>query len=160
MAIAKIYQIVAEEVQGITRRPEEITQTYIFSLLNKPEHDCIFLVAEDDVNNIIGFGHAEKIGLKVYDHILSNYTIAVDPNRQSKGIGRGIFLGFLEYLSNNRPDILRLEMEVKYDTERIRIFEETGFKTEAIIKKRVLSEDGKFFDQVLMAWENPNYKSK
>lgn len=160
MAIAKIYQDVAQEVQGITRRPEEITQTYIFSLLNKPETECIFLVVEDDEQNIIGFGHAHKIGLKVYDHILSNYTIAVDPNVQSKGIGRGIFMGFLDYLSKNRPDILRLEMEVNYDPDRIKLFEGTGFKTEAIIKKRVKREDGQFYDQVLMAWENPNYTGK
>lgn len=158
MAIAKIYQDVAEEVQGITRRPEEITHTYIFSLLNKPEEECIFLVVEDENMNIIGFGHAEKIGLKVYDHILSNYTIAVAQNQQDKGVGRGIFMGFLKYLEENRPDIKRLEMEVEYDQDRIKLFEGTGFKTEAVIKDRVKGMDGEFYDQVLMAWVNPNYK--
>ena len=158
MAIAQIYQDVAGNVQGITRLPEEITQTYIFSLLNRPEEECIFLVVEDDEFEIIGFGHAVKIGLKVYDHILSNYTIAVAPDHQDKGVGRGIFMGFLDYLSNNRTDIKRLEMEVNYDPDRIKLFEGTGFKTEAIIKERVKGTDGKFYDQVLMAWENPNFK--
>ena len=158
MAIVNIYKAVAGNVQGITRRPEEITQTYIFSLLNKPEDECIFLVVEDDEGNIIGFGHAQKLGLAVYDHILSNYTIAVDPALQDQGVGRGIFMGFLDYLAKNRSDILRLEMEVDYDPDRIKLFEGTGFKTEAIIKRRVKGMDGQFFDQVLMAWENPNFK--
>lgn len=158
MAIANIYAKVAGNVRGITRRPEEITQTYIFSLLNKPEDSCIFLVVENDDSEIIGFGHAEKIGLAVYDHILTNYTIAVIPDYQDKGVGRGIFMGFLDYLAKYRHDIKRLEMEVNYDPDRIKLFEGTGFKTEAIIKERVRGMDGEFYDQVLMAWENPNYK--
>ena len=158
MAIAQIYQEVAGAVRGITRRPEEITQTYIFSLLHKPEQDCIFLVVEDDNGKIIGFGHAHKIGLKVYDHILSNFIIAVSPDYQSNGFGRGIFMGFLDYLTRQRPDIKRLEMEVNNDPDRIKLFEGAGFKTEAIIKDRVRGIDGKFYDQVLMAWENPNFK--
>lgn len=158
MSIARIYGEVAGKVQGIVRRPDEITQTYIFSLLNKPENECIFLVVEDDDMEIIGFGHAEKPGLAAYNHILSNYTIVVDPEVQKKGIGRGIFMGFLEYLATNRSDIKRLEMEVEHDPDKIKLFEGTGFMLEAIIKDRVIGPDGKFYDQVLMAWENPNYK--
>lgn len=156
--IAEIYAMVAGKVEGITRTPAEITQTYIFSLLNKPEDKCIFLVVEDDDQNIIGFGHAEKSGLKVYEHILSNFTIVVKPKEQLQGIGRGIFMGFLEFLMNHRPDIKRLEMEVNYDPDRIKLFEGTGFKTEAIIKDRVKRLNGAFSDQVLMAWVNPNFK--
>ncbi|MCB9225099.1 MAG: GNAT family N-acetyltransferase [Crocinitomicaceae bacterium] len=156
--IASIYRKVAGHVEGIVRRSEEITETYVFSLLNKPDSEMIFLVVEDDDMNIIGFGHAQKIGLKAYDHILSNYAIVVNPDHQAQGIGRGIFMGFLDYLTNNRPDVKRLEMEVQYDPDRVKIFEATGFKTEAIIKDRVLGLDGKFHDQVLMAWENPNFK--
>jgi L-amino acid N-acyltransferase YncA len=158
--IGEIYRQIAGHVEGITRRPEEITDTYIFSLLNKPEDQIIFLVVEDDDMNIIGFGHAEKQGLVAYDHILSNFTIVVAPGQQKNGVGRGIFMGFLEYLATKRTDILRLEMEVQYDPDRVKLFEGTGFKTEAIIKDRVIGLDGKFHDQVLMAWNNPNYKSK
>ena len=157
MAIATIYGEVAGKVEGITRRPEEITQTYIFSLLNKPEESCIFLVVEDDEQEIIGFGHAEKSELAVYDHILTNFTIAVLPTERSQGIGRKIFMGFLEYLSNNRPDIKRLEMEVANDADRVKLFEGVGFINEAVIKDRLRGLDGKLQDQVLMAWENPNY---
>ncbi|UKN01253.1 GNAT family N-acetyltransferase [Paracrocinitomix mangrovi] len=158
LAIAKIYAEVAGDVQGITRLPEEITQTYIFSLLNKPEDQCVIIVVEDDHQKVIGFGHAEKSSLKAYRHILSNFTIGVSPDAQEQGVGRGIFMGFLDYLTKNRSDIKRLEMEVAYDEDRIKLFEGTGFKTEAIIKGRVKGVDGKLYDQALMAWENPNYK--
>lgn len=156
--IAKIYNEVAGKVEGITRRPEEITETYIFSLLNKSEDECIFLVVEDDDDNIIGFGHAERSKLMAYRHILSNYAIVVSPSSQLKGIGRGIFMGFMDYITKSRPDIKRLEMEVKYDEDRIKLFEATGFKTEAIIPSRARFIDDSFYDEVLMAWENPNFK--
>ena len=156
--IANIYNQVAGKVEGITRRPEEITETYVFSLLNMPEDRCIFLIVENDKGKIIGFGHAEKNGLKAYDHILSNYAIVIAPEGQHNGIGKSLFIGFLEYLKSNRPDIKRLEMEVKDDPERVIKFEAAGFKTEAIIKSRARSVDGTFYDQVLMAWENPNFK--
>ena len=157
-AIATIYKKVAQQVEGIVRRPEEITETYVFSLLNKPDSQMIFLVAEDEDQKIIGFGHAEKGGLKAYNHILSNFTIGVNPENQDAGVGKAIFKGFLDYLSQNRPDIKRLEMDVQYEPSRITSFEATGFKTEAIIKGRVLGLDDKFHDQALMAWENPNFK--
>jgi ribosomal protein S18 acetylase RimI-like enzyme len=159
-SIASIYRKVAGHVEGITRRPEEITETYVFTLLNKPEDEILVLVVEDDDLNIIGFGHAQKPGIKAYDHILSNYTIVVDPEYQKSGVGRGIFMGFLDYLMNNRSDIMRLEMEVQYDPDRVKLFEATGFKTEAIIKNRVLGLDNNYHDQVLMAWENPRFKQQ
>lgn len=158
MAIASIYAEVAGKVEGISRRPEEITQTYIFSLLNKSEENCIFLVVENDDMEIIGFGHAEKIGLAVYEHILSNFIIAVLPSERTKGIGKRVFMGFLTYLKESRPDIKRLEMEVSNDTGRVKLFEGVGFISEAIIKDRIRGLDGKLHDQVLMAWENPNFK--
>ena len=157
--IADIYEVVAEEVQDITRRPEEITNTYIFSLLNKSEDQCIFLVVEDNDGEIIGFAHAEKKGLAAYAHILTNYTIAVSPDLQKKGYGRGIFMGFLEYILNERPDIKRLEMEIKNDKDRVALFEAAGFSVEAIIKDRARAANGTFYDQVLMAWMNPNFKA-
>ena len=156
--IAKIYHEVAEEVKGIARRPEEVTETYIFSLLNKPEDQCIFLVLEDDDQNILGFVHAEKMPLKIYNHILTNYTIVVCPGEQSKGLGEFIFVGFLKYLAANRPDVKRLEMESLPIEERINKFQQLGFKVEARIKDRAYGADGKFYDQVLLAWENPNFK--
>lgn len=157
--IADIYEEVAGVVQGITMRPEEITDTYIFSLLNKPEEECVFLVVEDNDGDIIGFGHAEKSPLAAYCHILNNFTIAVSPAAQQGGIGRGIFMGFLEHIFNERNDIQRLEMEVKFDEDRIKLFEAVGFISEAVIKNRFKGPDGKFHDQVLMAWINPNFKA-
>lgn len=157
--IADIYEEVAGKVEGITRRPEEITDTYIFSLLRKNETECVFLVVEDNEGDIVGFAHAEKGTLAAYHHILSNFTIVVSPAAQKGGIGRGIFMGFLEHIFNERPDVQRLEMEVKYDEERIKLFEAINFVSEANIKGRYRAADGKFHDQVLMAWINPNFKA-
>ncbi|MEX1002904.1 MAG: GNAT family N-acetyltransferase [Crocinitomicaceae bacterium] len=157
-AIANIYNDVSGKVRGIARRPEEITETYIFSLLNKPANQCIFLVLENEDQQIVGFVHAEKMPLAIYNHILTNYTIVIDPDMQSKGYGELIFVEFLNYLTKNRPDVKRLEMESMVVSERIEKFEQLGFKVEATIKERARGVDGKFYDQALLAWENPNFK--
>lgn len=157
--IADIYAEVAGNVQGITRRPEEITDTYIFSLLNQPEKECVFMVLEDESGEILGFGHAEKSNLAAYDHILSNLTIAVSPASQKTGLGRALFKGFLKHILKERFDVQRLEMEVQFDKGRIMLFESAGFISEAVIKQRLRAESGEFHDQVLMAWINPNFKA-
>lgn len=156
--IAEIYNLVAGKVEGIVRRPSEITETYIFTLLNKPEDKCVFLVVEDEDSNILGFVHAEKVGLMAYNHILTNYTIVVTPSSQKTGIARKLFVSFLTYLQEHRSDVKRLEMEVQYNPERIAVFETLGFKVEGTIKNRFRGPDNAFHDQTLMAWENPNFK--
>ncbi len=67
-------------------------------------------------------------------------------------------MGFLEHLFNERHDVKRLEMEVKHDKDRVTLFEATGFLVEAVIPGRARGYGGEFYDQVLMAWTNPNYK--
>jgi len=157
--IARIYRDLEGKVEGITRRPEEITETYVFTLLNQSEDKFIVLVIENDEDEIIGFVHGEKVGLAIYDHILTNFTVVVKPEYRKKGIGQKLFVEFVEYIKNNRPDIKRLEMEVRFNIERIKAFEGIKFVIDATIKERARDADGTFYDMVLMAWENPNFEA-
>ena len=157
--IARIYRDLEGKVEGITRRPEEITETYVFTLLNQSEDKFIVLVMENDEDEIIGFVHGEKVGLAIYDHILTNFTVVVKPDYQGKGIGQKLFIEFLDHIKNNRPDIKRLEMEVRYNVERIEAFKGIQFIIDATIKERARDADGTFYDMVLMAWETPQIRS-
>lgn len=157
--IAEIYQAVAENVEGISRRPHEITDTYVYSLLNKKSNDIVFLVAVDDNGKVVGAVHAIKNGLEMYNHILSELTVLVRPVSQSKGVGRQLSFAFLDHVFNNRPDVMRVEMEVVHNLERVQIYEAVGFVKEAEPKNRIRKADGTFSNSVLMAWENPNFVS-
>jgi len=157
--IAEIYQAVAKSVEGISRRPHELTDTYVYSLLNKKNSEIVFLVAVEDDGKVVGAVHAIKNGLEMYTHILSELTVLVKPDCQSKGVGRQLAFAFLDHVFNQRPDVMRVEIEVIHILERVKIYEAVGFIQEGQPKNRIRHVDGTFSDSVLMAWTNPNFVS-
>lgn len=60
--IAELYRNVAGNVIGISRRPHEITDTYVYALLNKKPADIVCLVGTNDDGDIIGVIHGIKNG--------------------------------------------------------------------------------------------------
>ena len=156
--IAELYKTVAGNVVGIARRPHEITDTYVYSLLNKKPADIVCLVGVNEEGCVIGVVHGIKNGLDVYSHILGDLTVIVKPELQSKGFGRKLSLAFLEHIFNHRPDIMRVEMEVITILKLVEAFELAGFVKEAEVAKRIRNADGTFSNSVLMAWFNPNFK--
>jgi len=156
--VAKVYRSVSGELETITRRSHEITETYIFSLLNKPDDQIVSLVAEDDEGELMGVVHACKNGLESYGHILTDLTIIVRPEFQGKGVARALGEAILRYVAANRPDVWRLEMEARKEKTRLDIFLAAGFVTEGEIKNRIRNIDGSFADSVLLAWFNPNFE--
>lgn len=155
--IADIYRVASGGIQGISRRPHEITETYIYSLLSKKDKDIVFLVAIDDDEKVIGFVHAVKSGLEMYDHILCDLTIMITPEHQKKGIGKILGIEFLKYVASHRPDIKRVEMEALSELMLLNTYTSAGFIKEGEIKGRVRNVDGTFSDSILLVWINPNF---
>jgi RimJ/RimL family protein N-acetyltransferase len=157
--IAEIYRAIARSIEGIARRPHEITDTYVYSLLNKKPSEVVFLVAVDEDDRVVGAVHGIKNGLEMYSHILSELTVLVRPDMQSKGIGHKLSFAFLDHVFNCRPDVMRVEMEVIDALDRCDVYEAVGFVKEGMPKNRIRRPDGTFSDSVLMAWHNPNFKA-
>ena len=157
-ALADIYRAVAANVAGISRQPHEITDTYVYSLLNKKDDDAVILIAANDDFEVIGAILAVKNGLEAYKHILSELTVIVKPDVQSKGVGTKLSFAFLEHIFTSRPDVMRVEMEVVHDLEKVPVYEAAGFIKEGETKNRIRHKYGKFSDSILMAWVNPNFK--
>lgn len=158
--IADLYRTVANggNVVGISRRPHEITDTYIYSLLNKKPSEIVCMVGIDDEGKLVGVVHGIKCGLDVYSHILCDLTVLIRPEMQSKGYARMLSLAFLEHIFNSRPDVMRVELEVITIKKLIEAFEFAGFIKEGEAKQRIRNADGTFEDSVLMVWLNPNFK--
>ena len=155
--IAELYKTVAGNVIGISRRPHEITSTYVYALLNKKPADIVCLVGVNEDGCVIGLVHGTKNGLEVYSHILSDLTVIVRPEDQCKGYGKRLAQTFLEHISNHRKDILRVEMEAMTISTLVSSFELAGFVKEAEASRRIKNADGTFSDSMLMAWFNPNF---
>lgn len=155
--VARIYRTAWEGTEGIARRPHEITETYIFSLLNKEEDQIVSLVAENEEGEIIGVIHAVKDGLEAHDHIISDLTIIIHPDWQRKGVAKALGFAFLNHITEKRQDVMRVEMALPTKITTVDAFKNEGFVEEGKIANRFRNPDGTFQDILLLAWINPNF---
>jgi putative acetyltransferase len=160
-AIKKLYQEVARKGEGLARVESEVSDEYIQHFLDKSIERGLIIVAEHPEKNgeLIGEVHAFGPGVKVFEHILSELTIAVHPEFQGKKIGRTIFTIFLEEIGLNRSHIGRVELITREsNTKAIEFYQSLGFRIEGRLEMRIKTADGHFEADIPMAWQNPNFE--
>jgi len=160
--IYELYAKVAIKTTGLARSGDEITEQYIHDVMKNSNDSGIELIIDnpDNPNQIIAEVHCYKLGPKTFSHVLSELTIAVDPDFQGKGIGRMIFTHLLDLIKNDRPDILRVELiSRETNLKAISFYESLGFKREGKLEKRIKGEANEFEADIPMGWINPNYKN-
>ncbi len=159
--IVTLYKTVAERSGGIARRSEEVTEEYVRDFLTKSINDGIVIVVEhpEDTRQIIGEIHAYRKGIQVFNHVLSDLTIAVHPDHQSKKIGRTLFTIFLEEVALHHTDIGRVELITKESNAKaIRFYQSLGFTIEGRLEMRIKNTDGSYEADIPMGWQNPNFE--
>jgi ribosomal protein S18 acetylase RimI-like enzyme len=159
--IFALYKKVATETTGLARTGDEITEQHIHDIMKNSSDSGIELVIDnpDNSNQIIAEVHCYKLVPKTFSHILSELTIAVDPDFHGKGIGRMIFTHLLDLIKTNRPDIMRVELiSREFNVKAISFYESLGFKREGRFEKRIRSNTNEFEADIPMAWFNPNFK--
>ncbi len=159
--IKSLYQSVAKTTGGIARIEEEITDAYIKRNLENSLAKGISLVVEDVVANLlVGEIHCYKLEPKVFNHVLSELTIVVNPNYQGNGVGKMLFKELLARIENERSNILRVELIARESNKKaIKFYESIGFVIEGRFEKRIKNTDGSFEADIPMAWMNKNYKA-
>lgn len=155
--ITELYREIAAHPGGFARAAEEVSIEYIDKILSGAQAQGIAIGAINKAKNqLIGFIVASKPGPKVFDHVLSDLTIGVHPSCQRKGVGRRLFLDFLEHVQRSRSDISRIELIVRESNQlSINFYETIGFRAEGRFEKRILNENGAFEDDIPMAWLKP-----
>ena len=159
--IFALYKKVATETTGLARIGDEITEQYIHDVMKNSSESGIELVIDspDNSNEILAEIHCYKIGPKTFSHVLSELTIAVDPDHQGKGLGRMIFMHLLDFIMNTRPDVLRVELiSRETNLKAISFYESLGFKREGKFENRIRSDEHGFEADIPMAWFNPNFQ--
>jgi RimJ/RimL family protein N-acetyltransferase len=158
-SIFDLYKKVAAQGYGIAREEDEITEGYIRENLTQGLNDGIVLVAESE-GQIVAEIHTYRIGIRIFEHVLSNLTIAIHPELQGQGIGFHIFSRLLEKVENEMPHILRVELHARSGNEAaIRLYKKLGFQLEGYLKNRDKMPDGSFYDDMSFGWMNKNYTS-
>jgi ribosomal protein S18 acetylase RimI-like enzyme len=159
--IKRLYIAVAKSGDGIARREDEISDEYVEGFLTKSIQRGLIIVAEHptDSDELIGEIHAYSAGIKVFNHLYSNLTIAVHPQFQGKKIGRTLFTIFLEEIGMNRHNIGKVELMTRESNERaIAFYQSLGFKIEGRLEMRIKNKNGNYEADIPMGWQNPNFE--
>jgi ribosomal protein S18 acetylase RimI-like enzyme len=148
-----LHRAVAEDPNGIARMPDEITETYIASLLRIAPPTGLQLVVENNAGELIGEIHGSKYGLRTFNHILGNLTLVVHPDWQGKGIGKMLFTQFLGEVRHLFPEIRRIELEARATNEAaLGLYRSLGFVQEGVYRDKNRKQDGSFVDSIPMAF--------
>jgi ribosomal protein S18 acetylase RimI-like enzyme len=153
-AVFELLKTIASKPNGFVRLEEEMSPAFIEKTLKRAEHGGLAMGAiERGSGRFLGVITSRKLALKAFEHILSSVTIGVHPDFQKKGVGRRLFVDFLEHVTMQREDILRVELIARDSNERmIEFYESMGFKREGRFEKRVRNSDGTFEADVPMGW--------
>lgn len=91
--IFDLYKTVSKVLGGLARTEAEITKEYVENFSKKSFENGLQFVVVDKLNEhrIIAEIHCYQLEPTVFKHILSELTIAVDPNYQGKGLGKNFF---------------------------------------------------------------------
>jgi ribosomal protein S18 acetylase RimI-like enzyme len=160
-SLIKLYKAVATVEGGIARTEKEITDDYVRNFLDKSLSSGLIIVGEnpEDPNELMAEVHAYKIGIQVFNHVLSDLTIVVHPKFQGKKIGRTIFTIFLEEIARNRPDIGRVELIARESNiKAIELYQSLGFQVEGRLEMRIKTPERHYEADIPMGWQNPNFE--
>lgn len=158
--IFALYKAVAKMPGGIAREEDEITAAYIGSFMEKAAVSGIQLVLENPENpvELIAEIHCYKLGPRVFSHVLGELTIVVHPSFQGKGAGRALFKYLLNYIEEERRDIMRVELIARESNKKaISFYKSLGFEQEGRLEKRVCPPKGDYEADIPMAWFNRNF---
>lgn len=158
-AIHHLYLTVSKEAGGLARTSEEITFNYIECFTTKASQSGLqYVIEAPSQGMIVGEIHCYKPGPRVFDHILSELTIAVHPDYQGQGLGKSLFKHLLDIVCNQRRDILRVELIARESNiKAISCYQKLGFQIEGKLLNRIKGRSILEAD-IPMAWMNENYE--
>jgi ribosomal protein S18 acetylase RimI-like enzyme len=152
---------VSKQKNGIARWEDEVTDEYVQKFMEKVIASGIMIVGEhpDAPDAIIAEIHATQPDIRVFNHLMTDLTIAVHPDFQGKKIGRTLFTIFLEEIATNRPDIGKVELVTRESNERaLSLYQSLGFSIEGRLEMRIKTPDGNYEADIPMGWQNPNFE--
>ena len=150
--ILGLYRAVAAVPDGIARTPDEVTDAYVDGFMQRAAHDGIELVYEEG-GALLGEIHASRVGIASLAHLLTDLTIAVDPQAQGRGVGRALFQALLHEVTVNLPHITRVELFARESNVRARaLYASLGFVEEGRLRARVNNARGEAETDTIMGW--------
>ncbi len=152
--VLALYRAVAAVPGGIARTPDEVSESFVDGFMAKP--NGLQFVFEEG-GRILGEIHAAPHGIAAFAHVVGDLTIAVAPDGQGRGIGRGLFQALLDEITKHMPHITRVELFVRESNLRAQqLYISLGFVEEGRLRNRVINPaSGQPEVDMIMGWLRP-----
>ncbi|HKX84388.1 MAG TPA: GNAT family N-acetyltransferase [Pyrinomonadaceae bacterium] len=155
--IVELYKAVAAAGDGLARAASEVSMEYVENFVSKSLENGLIIVARHNAtDDLIGEIHSYGLGIRAFAHVLGELTIAVHPAHQGIGVGRALFSELLRRVTEERPEILRVELVARESNKKaIALYEKIGFRVEGRFEHRITSPGGGYEADIPMAWYRP-----
>lgn len=148
--ILVLYRAVAAVPGGLLRRAHEITPDYVRKNFDAARRSGLSRVAVAD-GRIVGELHGHVPAIHQLRHVMGDLTIAIHPEAQGTGLGRRLFVDFLDGVRRDFAHLRRVELFCRGDNERaVALYTSLGFVMEGRLRGRVADDRGFYADDLLM----------
>ena len=136
---------------GLGRLPHEMDLAWAEESLGHAVNGGIAVGAWID-DRLGGVIKASRMPSVQFQHVLWDLTVAVDPEYQGRGVGRGLFEALFAAAETLTPKVERIELVVREGLRHaIRLYENMGFKPEGRFERRFHLADGSYEADIPMA---------
>ena len=150
-AILALHRRVAAEPGGLARQPEEVTEDYVAHAMSMAADGGFSFVAVGSDGGLCGELHCERMKVRIFAHVLTDLTVAVDPAWQGRGVGSALFRALIETARRTSPPVRRIELWTgAANLGAQRLYERLGFKIEGRMVGRGRLPDGSVDDDIVM----------
>jgi len=150
-AILALHRRVAAQAGGLARRPDEVTADYVAHAMAAAADGGVNLVAVDSDGVLCGELHVERMKVAIFTHVLTDLTVAVDPDWQGRGVGSALFRALIDTARTITPPVGRIELWTgAANLGAQRLYQRLGFKIEGRMIGRGRYPDGHVEDDIVM----------
>lgn len=150
-AILALHRKVAALPGGLAREAHEVTADYIAHAMAASADGGVNLVAVDVGGEVCGELHVERMKVGIFTHVLTDLTVAVDPDWQGRGVGSALFRALIDAARSMNPPVGRIELWTGANNLGAqRLYERLGFRIEGRMIGRGRYPDGHVEDDIVM----------
>jgi putative acetyltransferase len=150
-AILALHRKVAAQPGGLARQPDEVTVDYVAHAMAVAADGGVNLVAVDADGALCGELHVERMKIALFAHVLTDLTVAVDPNWQGRGVGSALFRALIDTARTLTPPVRRIELWTgAANLGAQRLYQRLGFQIEGRMTGRGRLPDGTVDDDIVM----------